>query len=102
MRPQRQASSPLSRDLGVHLARRGARVNALALGLVATPALEELFASDAEETKRRMTHIPMGRFGLAEEVAAAVAFLASDDASYITGSLFPLDGATSIAYTVPA
>lgn len=91
----------LSRDLGVHLARSGVRVNALALGPIATPALQGLFAADPEETKRRMTHIPMGRFGLAEEVAAAVAFLASDDAGYITGSLFPLDGAISIAYTVP-
>jgi NAD(P)-dependent dehydrogenase (short-subunit alcohol dehydrogenase family) len=91
----------LSRDLGVHLARSGVRVNALALGPIATPALQDLFAADPKETKRRMTHIPMGRFGQAEEVAAAVAFLASDDAGYITGSLFPLDGAISIAYTVP-
>jgi NAD(P)-dependent dehydrogenase (short-subunit alcohol dehydrogenase family) len=91
----------LSRDLGVHLARSGVRVNALALGPIATPALQDLFAADPEETKRRMTHIPMGRFGSPDEVAAAVAFLASDDAGYITGSLFPLDGAISIAYTVP-
>lgn len=91
----------LSRDLGVHLARRGVRVNALCMGPVDTPALRELFADDPEQVARRNAHMPMGRFGRAEEVAATVAFLASDDAGYVTASAFPLDGGITSAYTIP-
>jgi len=92
----------LSRDLGVHLAQRGVRVNALCMGPVDTPALRELFADDPEQVARRNVHIPMGRFGHADEVAATVAYLASDDAGYVTGSAFPLDGGITAAYTIPA
>jgi NAD(P)-dependent dehydrogenase (short-subunit alcohol dehydrogenase family) len=92
----------LSRDLGVHLARTGVRVNALSLGPVETPLLQGLYASNPQETARRMIHMPMGRFGRAEEVAATVAFLASDDAGFITASLFPLDGGITAAYTTPS
>ena len=91
----------LSRDLGVHLARRGVRVNALCMGPVDTPALRTLFADDPEEVARRNVHMPMGRFGHADEVAATVAFLASDDAGYVTASAFPLDGGITAAYTIP-
>jgi NAD(P)-dependent dehydrogenase (short-subunit alcohol dehydrogenase family) len=45
--------------------------------------------------------MPMGRFGRAEEVAGTVAFLASDDAGYVTASAFPLDGGITAAYTIP-
>ena len=92
----------LSRDLGVHLAQRGVRVNALCMGPVDTPALRQLFADDPEQVARRNVHIPMGRFGHADEVAATVAYLASDDAGYVTGSAFPLDGGITAAYTIPA
>lgn len=92
----------LSRDLGIHLARRGVRVNALCMGPVDTPALRVLFADDPEQVARRNVHIPMGRFGHADEVAATVAYLASDDAGYVTGSAFPLDGGITAAYTIPA
>jgi NAD(P)-dependent dehydrogenase (short-subunit alcohol dehydrogenase family) len=91
----------LSRDLGVHLAQQGVRVNALCMGPVDTPALRELFADDPEKVARRNVHMPMGRFGRAEEVAATVAFLASDDAGYVTASAFPLDGGITSAYTIP-
>jgi NAD(P)-dependent dehydrogenase (short-subunit alcohol dehydrogenase family) len=91
----------LSRDLGVHLAKRGVRVNALCMGPVDTPALRELFADDPEKVAQRNVHMPMGRFGRAEEVAATVAYLASDDAGYVTASAFPLDGGITAAYTIP-
>ena len=91
----------MSRELGVQFAREGVRVNALCPGPVNTPLLQELFASDPERAARRLVHIPMGRFAEAEEIAAAVAFLASDDASFITASTFLVDGGISGAYVTP-
>ena len=91
----------MSRELGVQFAREGIRVNALCPGPVNTPLLQELFAADPERAARRMVHIPMGRFGEATEIAAAVAFLASDDASFITASSFLVDGGISGAYVTP-
>jgi NAD(P)-dependent dehydrogenase (short-subunit alcohol dehydrogenase family) len=91
----------LSRELGVEFAREGIRVNALCPGPVDTPLLRELFAKDPERAARRLVHIPMGRFALASEVAAAAAFLASDDASFITASTFLVDGGITGAYTTP-
>jgi NAD(P)-dependent dehydrogenase (short-subunit alcohol dehydrogenase family) len=91
----------MSRELGVQFAREGIRVNALCPGPINTPLLQELFAKDPERAARRMVHIPMGRFGEADEIAAAVAFLASDDASFITASTFLVDGGISGAYVTP-
>lgn len=91
----------LSRELGVQFAREGIRVNALCPGPVNTPLLTELFAKDPERAARRLVHIPLGRFAEASEIAAAVAFLASDDASFITASTFLVDGGISGAYVTP-
>ena len=91
----------MSRELGVQFAREGIRVNALCPGPVNTPLLQELFASDPERAARRLVHIPVGRFAEATEIAAAVAFLASDDASFITASTFLVDGGISGAYVTP-
>jgi NAD(P)-dependent dehydrogenase (short-subunit alcohol dehydrogenase family) len=91
----------LSRELGVQFAREGIRVNALCPGPVNTPLLRELFAKDPERAARRLVHIPMGRFAEPEEIAAAVAFLASDDASFITASSFIVDGGLTGAYVTP-
>jgi NAD(P)-dependent dehydrogenase (short-subunit alcohol dehydrogenase family) len=82
----------MSRELGVQFARQGIRVNALCPGPVNTPLLQELFAKDPERAARRLIHIPIGRFANPEELAASVAFLASDDSSFITGSTFLVDG----------
>jgi NAD(P)-dependent dehydrogenase (short-subunit alcohol dehydrogenase family) len=92
----------MSRELGVQFAREGIRVNALCPGPVDTPLLRELFAKDPERAARRLVHVPMGRFADATEIAAAVAFLASDDASFITASEFLVDGGISGAYVTPA
>ncbi|WP_017591022.1 3-oxoacyl-ACP reductase [Nocardiopsis potens] len=91
----------LSRELGVQFAREGIRVNALSPGPVNTPLLKELFAKDPELARRRLVHVPFGRFAEPEEMAAAVAFLASDDASFITASNFLVDGGISGAYVTP-
>ena len=91
----------LSRELGVEFARRGIRVNALCPGPVNTPLLQEIFAKDPEQAERRLVHLPMGRFAEATEIAGAVLFLASDDASYVNASTFMVDGGLSGAYVTP-
>ncbi len=91
----------MSRELGVQFARQGIRVNALCPGPVNTPLLQELFAKDPERAARRLVHVPLGRFAEPEELAAAVAFLASDDASFITASTFMVDGGICSAYVTP-
>lgn len=91
----------MSRELGVQFARQGIRVNALCPGPVDTPLLRELFAKDAERAQRRLVHIPLGRFARADELAAAVAFLASDDSSFMTATTFMVDGGISAAYVTP-
>jgi NAD(P)-dependent dehydrogenase (short-subunit alcohol dehydrogenase family) len=91
----------MSRELGVQFAREGIRVNALCPGPVNTPLLQDLFAKDPERAQRRLVHVPMGRFAEPEEIAAAVAVLASDDASFVTASTFLVDGGISAAYVTP-
>jgi NAD(P)-dependent dehydrogenase (short-subunit alcohol dehydrogenase family) len=91
----------MSRELGVQFARQGIRVNALCPGPVNTPLLQELFAKDPERAQRRLVHVPMGRFAEPAEIASAVAFLASDDSSFMTASSFLVDGGISGAYVTP-
>ncbi|WP_409182534.1 3-oxoacyl-ACP reductase [Amycolatopsis sp. VS8301801F10] len=91
----------MTRELGVQFARENIRVNALCPGPVNTPLLKELFAKDPERAARRLVHVPVGRFAEPEEIAAAVAFLASDDASFITAAQFLVDGGISGAYVTP-
>lgn len=95
------AVAQFTRDLGTNLAKRGVRVNALALGPIETPQLAAVFTRiGEEERRRRFTHMPFGRFGTLEELAGTVAYLFSEDAGFITGSLFPLDGGIQNAFTV--
>jgi NAD(P)-dependent dehydrogenase (short-subunit alcohol dehydrogenase family) len=91
----------MSRELGVQFARDGIRVNALCPGPINTPLLQALYAADPERAARRLVHVPMGRFGEPDEIAAAVAFLASDDSSFITAAQFMVDGGITGAYVTP-
>jgi NAD(P)-dependent dehydrogenase (short-subunit alcohol dehydrogenase family) len=91
----------LSRELGVQFANRRVRVNALCPGPVDTPLLHELFASDEAQAKRRLVHLPLGRFAEAREIANGALFLASDESSYVTATAFMVDGGLSSAYITP-
>ena len=59
------------------------------------------FLDTEEKKQRRLVHIPMGRFGEAEEMAKAMLFLASDESSYLTGATFTVDGGITSAYVTP-
>lgn len=91
----------MSRELGVQFAREKIRVNALCPGPVNTPLLAGVFAADPAKAERRLVHVPMGRFADPSEIAAAVAFLASDDSSFVTASTFLIDGGITGAYVTP-
>lgn len=90
----------MTREIAVEYARQNIRVNALCPGPVETPLLAELLADPARR-QRRLVHIPPGRFARAEEMANAALFLASDEASYVNGSTFLVDGGITAAYITP-
>jgi NAD(P)-dependent dehydrogenase (short-subunit alcohol dehydrogenase family) len=90
----------MTREIAVEYARKGIRCNALCPGPIETPLLLALL-SDEEKKQRRFVHIPMGRLGRAEELARAALFLASDDASYMTGASLIVDGGITAAYVTP-
>ncbi|KAI9229696.1 MAG: short-chain dehydrogenase [Piptocephalis tieghemiana] len=90
----------MTRELAAVHARENIRINSLCPGPLKTPLLME-FLDTEEKKERRLVHVPMGRFGEAIEQAKAALFLASDDASYVTGTDFAVDGGLSSAYVTP-
>ncbi len=90
----------LTTSLAVRFGAQGLRANAVCPGWVRTPMADDsmaMFADDPETAYERATrYVPLRRPGLPEEVAAAVAFLASDEASYVTGALLTIDGGASV------
>jgi NAD(P)-dependent dehydrogenase (short-subunit alcohol dehydrogenase family) len=90
----------MSRELAVIHARENIRVNALSPGPLRTELLMKFLDTDKKKL-RRLVHLPMGRFGEAEEIAKAALWLASDDSSYVTGTEFLVDGGLTAAYVTP-
>jgi len=90
----------MTRELAIIHAREKIRVNALCPGPLKTELLMKFLNTEAK-LNRRLVHLPMGRFGEAEEIARAALFLASDESSYITGSEFMVDGGLTAAYVTP-
>lgn len=93
--------SNLTRAMALDLARDGVRVNAVCPTLTATPMTANTHAERQAMAKFR-DRIPLGRSAQPEEVAAAIAFLASNDASFITGVNLPVDGGTSASNGEPS
>ena len=90
----------LTRELAVVHAHQGVRVNALCPGPLRTELLMKVLDTE-KKRRRRLVHIPMGRFGEATEVARAALFLASDDSSFVTGAELLVDGGITAAYVTP-
>jgi len=87
----------MTRMLAIEWAEHGIRVNAVAPGTIETPSRAAHFNANPDFRQRMLDRIPVGRFGLPEEVGAAVAYLASPAAAYITGQTLVLDGGLTAA-----
>lgn len=90
----------MTRELAVVHARENIRVNALCPGPLRTDLLMNYLDTEAKR-QRRLVHVPMGRFGEAQEIAQAALYLASDESSYVTGAEFMVDGGLTAAYVTP-
>jgi NAD(P)-dependent dehydrogenase (short-subunit alcohol dehydrogenase family) len=89
----------MTRELAIMYARKGLRFNAVCPGPVNTTMVKAFITEEANWESRR-PYMPMGRIGTVEEVANLVAFLACDEASYITGAAYAVDGGISAAYVI--
>ena len=88
----KSAQLGIMRHIAVRYASRGIRSNALALGVIDSAMVRKAFGNEDNQHVSRDRMAPIGRQGRPDEVAAAATFLASDDASYITGSTLTVDG----------
>jgi len=89
----------MTREIAIMYARKAVRANAICPGPVETP-LSKMFLSDQAAWDARRPYMPMGRLGRPEEIANLVAFLASDEASYINGAAYAIDGGITAAYVI--
>lgn len=95
------AIDALTRSLAVELARHGIRANAIAPGLILTERAQEILREDSSRYDEVLARIPLARGGLPQEIGAMVAYLASSDATYITGQIMYVDGGISIQLSPP-
>jgi NAD(P)-dependent dehydrogenase (short-subunit alcohol dehydrogenase family) len=87
----------LTRSLAVQFGPQGVRANAICPGPIETPLLRELLRDEAARNKR-LSRIPLGRFGRPEDVVNAALYLASDESAWTTGTAFVVDGGISVNY----
>lgn len=92
----------LTKVMALSLAEHGIRTNAVGPGSIGTEMLESVISSDPAARRKVLSRTPAGRLGGVEEIAAVTAFLASDEASYVTGQTLYADGGRlALNYTVP-
>ncbi len=82
----------LTKSVALQYARSGIRVNAICPGLIDTPMMARILGGDAEMEKQFLAGTPTGRKGQPEEIAAAAIWLCSDESSFVTGAVLPVDG----------
>jgi NAD(P)-dependent dehydrogenase (short-subunit alcohol dehydrogenase family) len=88
----------LTKSLAVQFGPRQVRTNAIAPGPIETPLLTSWLLTNPEERRRRLDRIPMGRFGRPEDVVHLALYLASDESSWVNGSVFVVDGGITSNY----
>ncbi len=88
----------MTRAMAVELAPLGIRVNCIAPGFIATAMSAKAMDSDPARRERVLERTPLHRFGTPEEVAEAAFYLAGEGATYVTGTIFPVDGGNSIGF----
>ena len=88
----------MTRAMAVELSPMGIRINTIAPGFIATEMSAKALDSDPERKHKVLSRTPMGHLGDARDVGALAAFLASDEAKYITGTIIPVDGGNSIGF----
>ncbi len=94
----KSAIEGMTRAMAVELAPFNIRVNCVAPGFIKTEMSSKALDNDPERKAKVLSRTPMGRLGLPKEVANAVFFLCSDEATYITGVTLPVDGGNSISF----
>ena len=90
------ALTALTRTVAVELATERIRVNVVHPGVIDTPMVDDAMGDDEAGRAAQLEVAPMRRIGLADEVAAAVLYLASDEASFVTGAIVPVDGGLTV------
>jgi NAD(P)-dependent dehydrogenase (short-subunit alcohol dehydrogenase family) len=90
----------MTRELAMQYARRNIRVNAICPGPIVTPMMGS-FLDTPKKRESRSRHLPLGRFGEPREVAQVALFLASDEASLVTGAAYTVDGGATACYLTP-
>lgn len=88
----------MTKAMAVELSPEGIRVNCVAPGFIATDMSAKALDNDPQRKQKVLSRTPMGKLGLPEDVAEAIAYLASDVAKYVTGVILPIDGGNSIGF----
>jgi len=88
----------MTRGLAAEVSAEGVRVNAVAPGWIESPMLRKALTGDEKRTNKILSRTPMGRFGEAEDIGWAAAYLCSPAAKFVTGVVLPVDGGASIGF----